>query len=189
MARPAKPVNVIQMEKKSHRTKKELAVRQKSEQEMLSGERIDKFTEVKNNTKASREFDRVVKIFDSIEKNDKMYETVINRYCLMLAECRELEDLKKTISVNIKHMIKLFKENIVAEAEPEAKALLYIDFAREIAQLSNTLIKYDREIEKKRGMLLAIEKESGMTMAAMLRTIPKKQEQGTNPLLEVLCSE
>ena len=99
------------------------------------------------------------------------------------------EDLKKTISVNIKHMIKLFKENIVAEAEPEAKALLYIDFAREIAQLSNTLIKYDREIEKKRGMLLAIEKESGMTMAAMLRTIPKKQEQGTNPLLEVLCSE
>ena len=183
MARPAKPVNVIQMEKKSHRTKKELAVRQKSEQEMLSGERIDKFTEVKNNTKASREFDRVVKILDSIEKNDKMYETVINRYCLMLAECRELEDLKKTISVNIKHMIKLFKENIVA------KALLYIDFAREIAQLSNTLIKYDREIEKKRGMLLAIEKESGMTMAAMLRTIPKKQEQGTNPLLEVLCSE
>ena len=107
----------------------------------------------------------------------------------MLAEYRELEDLKKTISVNIKHMIKLFKENIVAEAEPEAKALLYIDFAREIAQLSNTLIKYDREIEKKRGMLLAIEKESGMTMAAMLRTIPKKQEQGTNPLLEVLCSE
>ena len=76
MARPAKPVNVIQMEKKSHRTKKELAVRQKSEQEMLSGERIDKFTEVKNNTKASREFDRVVKILDSIEKNDKMYETV-----------------------------------------------------------------------------------------------------------------
>ena len=51
------------------------------------------------------------------------------------------------------------------------------------------MIKYDREIEKKRGMLLAIEKESGMTMAAMLRTIPKKQEQGTNPLLEVLCSE
>lgn len=189
MARPAKPVNVIQMEKKSHRTKKELAARQKSEKEMLSGERIEKFPEVKNNTKANREFERVVKILDSIEKNDKMYETVINRYCLMLAECRELEDLKKTISVNIKHMIKLFKENIVAEAEPEAKALLYIDFAREIAQLSNTLIKYDREIEKKRGMLLAIEKESGMTMAAMLRTIPKKQEQGTNPLLEVLCSE
>ena len=33
-----------------------------------------------------------------------------------------------------------------------------------------------------------IEKESGMTLAAMLRTIPKEPEKAANPLLEALNS-
>ena len=186
MARPSKPVSVIQMEDKAHRTKKELASRKRAEDGMQSGEQIQKFPEVRENRKASMEWDRVVSLLDKIGKNDRMYETVINRYCLMLAECRDMEKTKKTVEKNIKDMTTLFKKNILAEMDAEKKAELSIEFARTMVGLSNTLIKYDKEIEKKRAMLLAIEKESGMTMAAMLRSIPKEPEKTTNPLLEAL---
>ena len=51
MARPSKPVSVIQMEKKSHRTKKELASRKRAEDQMLAGDKIRKFPEVRENRK------------------------------------------------------------------------------------------------------------------------------------------
>ena len=188
MSRPSKPVSVIQMEKKAHRTKKELATRRQAENSTLTGEAISKFPEVRENRKASIEWERVTEILESIGKNDKMYETVINRYCLMLAECRELEELKKTVSKNIKGMDKQFKENILSQASTEEKATIAIEFADKLCKLSATLIQYDKEIEKKRSMLLSIEKETGMTMAAALRMIPKQQEQAKNPLLEVLGS-
>ena len=186
MARPSKPVSVIKQEKKAHRTNKELISRERSEKAMMSGDKIGKFPEVRENRKASMEFDRVVEILESIDKNDKMYETVINRYCLMLAECIEMQKLRKEVEKSIKDMKKMFKENILSEADSGQKADLSLKFADKMCKLSNTLIKYDAEIEKKRSMLLAIEKESGMTMAAMLRTIPKQPEQQKNPLLEVL---
>ena len=188
MARPSKPVSVIQMEKKSHRTKKELASRKRAEDQMLAGDKIRKFPEVRENRKASMEWDRITEILDRIDKNDRTYETVINRYCLMLAECRDMEKLKKTIEKTIKDLIKAFKEQVLAEVSPTEKAELLINFTEQIYKMSATLIKYDREIEKKRAMLLAIEKESGMTLAAMLRTIPKEPEKAANPLLEALNS-
>ena len=186
MARPSKPVSVIQMEDKAHRTKKELASRKRAEDGMQSGEQIKKFPEIKENKKASMEWDRVTGLLDKIGKNDRMYETVINRYCLILAECRDLENFRKTVKTNMKNMNTLFKENVLAEMNIEEKAELSIEFADKMARLSATLIKYDKEIDKKRAMLLAIEKESGMTMAAMLRSIPKEPEKTTNPLLEAL---
>ena len=134
------------------------------------------------------QWDRITEILDRIDKNDRTYETVINRYCLMLAECRDMEKLKKTIEKSIKNLIKAFKEQVLAEVSPTEKAELLINFTEQMYKMSATLIKYDREIEKKRAMLLAIEKESGMTLAAMLRTIPKEPEKAANPLLEALNS-
>ena len=134
------------------------------------------------------EWDRITEILDRIDKNDRTYETVINRYCLMLAECRDMEKLKKTIEKSIKDLIKAFKEQVLAEVSPMDKAELLINFTEQMYKMSATLIKYDREVEKKRAMLLAIEKESGMTLAAMLRTIPKEPEKAANPLLEALNS-
>lgn len=186
MARPAKPTSVIQLEGKSHRTKRELISRRQAEDKMMTGDGISKFPEVRENRKASMEWDRVVGILAKIEKNDKMYETVINRYCLMLAECREMEKNKKTIEKCIRDLTKLFKENVIRDMDAESKAEWTLEFSKEMVKLSNTLIKYDREIDKKRAMLLTIEKETGMTLAAMLRTIPKKPEESVNPLLEAL---
>ena len=86
------------------------------------------------------------------------------------------------------NVLKAFKEQVLAEVSPTEKAELLINFTEQMYKMSATLIKYDREIEKKRAMLLAIEKESGMTLAAMLRTIPKEPEKAANPLLEALNS-
>ena len=187
MARPSKPVSVIQNENKSHRTKKELASRKQAESGMLSGAEISKFPETKADRKASKEFDRVTEILSAIGKNDRMYETIINRYCIMLSECRNIEKLKKEMEKNIKNLSKSFKENMLqATLTPEERAVLTSDFSKQICKLANTMLKYDKEIDKKRTMLLAIEKETGMTMAAALRTIPKQEEKETNALLQVL---
>lgn len=96
MARPSKPVSVIQMEKKSHRTKKELASRKRAEDQMLAGDKIRKFPEVRENRKASMEWDRITEILDRIDKNDRTYETVINRYCLCWRNAGIWKKLKKT---------------------------------------------------------------------------------------------
>ena len=40
MPTPTKPANVIRLEKKSHRTKKELASRENAEKTLLTGEKL-----------------------------------------------------------------------------------------------------------------------------------------------------
>lgn len=188
MARPSKPASVIDIEGKSHRTKKEKIVRQRGEDAMESGIAMVKFPEVKKNKKASAEFDRITELLDKIKKNDRVYETVINRYCLMLAECTEIIEFKNELEKDLKRLKKTFKEASLAELEPERKMELCLDFAKSLEKTTRVLLNYDRELSKKRNMLLAIEKESGMTLAAMLRTVPKAPEKTTNALLEALGS-
>ena len=48
------------------------------------------------------------------------------------------------------------------------------------------LLGYDSAIQSKRKMLLDIEKENIMTIAAALRSIPKKSGDKKNALLEAL---
>ena len=47
MPTPTKPANVIRLEKKSHRTKKELASRENAEKALLTGEKLKERKEVK----------------------------------------------------------------------------------------------------------------------------------------------
>ena len=48
MPTPTKPANVIRLEKKSHRTKKELASRENAEKTLLTGEKLKERKEVKS---------------------------------------------------------------------------------------------------------------------------------------------
>jgi hypothetical protein len=50
------------------------------------------------------------------------------------------------------------------------------------------MIALDKQIQTKRKMLLDIEKENIMTIAAALRSIPKKTDEKENPLLKALNS-
>lgn len=174
MARPSKPVNVIELEKKSHRTKAELQQRRRAEAELLTGKIITETEEVKSNQLAHKEFLRVRKLLRAIGKDDDLYSGVINRYCLISAECMEFEQKRK----NIIRQQETLKEH--------SKNMEYEDYIEKSIELDKTLISYDRQIQAKRKMLFDIEKENVMTIASALRSIPKKPETKKSALLEAL---
>ncbi|MDY2864571.1 MAG: hypothetical protein SOT68_10345, partial [Oscillospiraceae bacterium] len=49
-----------------------------------------------------------------------------------------------------------------------------LDYFKTLAQMESAVINLDKQIMSKRKMLLDIEKENIMTIAAQLRSIPKK---------------
>ena len=65
---------------------------------------------------------------------------------------------------------------------------LFADVARSMAKITASINAIDKIIQQKRKMMLDIEKESVMTIAASLRSIPKTEEKASNPLLEALRS-
>ena len=178
MARPSKPVLVLENEKKSHRTKAELQKRKEEEAKLLSGMEMKERKEVRENKEAHKEFARLKKLMKNIEKNDALYETVINRYAMLLAECMDFEEKRESFYKDLQelteHMEEIVEETSLAEYH----------------KLKNTMQKnildIDRQVQAKRKMLLEIEKENVMTIAASLRSIPKKEDKADDPLLKVL---
>ena len=75
--RPSKPVAVIRAEGKSHRTKAELNAREKGEAAFATGIPIKEKEETKKNVVAHKEFLRVTKLLNKIEKCDALYENII----------------------------------------------------------------------------------------------------------------
>ena len=59
MPTPPKPVSVLRTEKKSHRTKAELAKRQAGEESLLTGKKLKEDALVKQNPHAHKEFIRM----------------------------------------------------------------------------------------------------------------------------------
>ena len=148
MARPPKAVSVIRLENKSHRTKAELATREKNESALLTGTKIKAKASTKRDIVAYKEFKRVQKLLAAIDKDDALYENVINRYCQLYAECNSLE-------VSRERIFEMF-----LETEEEA--------------LMAQMLSIDKQIQTKRDMMFKIEKENLMTVAASLRSVPKQ---------------
>lgn len=181
MPTPPKPFTVLTSEKKSHRTKAELKQRKKGEESLSTGVALKGRPEVKRNRQAHKEFKRLNELLTSIGKNDAIYETIINRYCMMLAECSDLETKREKIY----EMASTLEEKL-EELGGEASFDDLRQAIRDIAGIYATMISCDKQIQSKRKMLLEIEKENIMTIAAALRSIPKKEEKASNPLLEAL---
>jgi hypothetical protein len=185
MSRPPKPFVVLANEKKSHRTKKEMKQRQQGESALATGVALKERSNVKSNSVAHKEFKRINDLLKKIEKNDAIYEPVVNRYCLIQAECFELEQRREYFFSLIEALKEAFEE-ICDELAPDEKADKLIEFTREIARLTNGMMSLDKILQTKRKMLLDIEKENIMTIAAALRSIPKNEEKSSNKLLEAL---
>lgn len=180
MPTPPKPFMVLKNEKKSHRTKAELNQRKKSEESLSTGMALRERPEVKNNSIAHKEFIRLNKLLKGIEKNDAIYETVINRYCLMYAECFDFEEKRESFYQDIQELTK-DKEKLIETEEMSLSAYYKMKY-----NLQSTIINLDKQVQAKRKMLLDIEKENIMTIAAALRSIPKKIDSNENPLLKAL---
>lgn len=185
MPTPPKPAKIIQMEKKSHRTKKELKQRIKGEKELTSGTVLKERPEVVKNKIAHTEFVRLDKLLTGIEKNDAIYEVIINRYCLMIAECVGLEEKRERCYQAITKLDERFDEEI-DNAPEEERAKLIRSYSKSYNESLKSLLGCDSMIQSKRKMLLDIEKENIMTIAAALRSIPKKEEKKTNALRDAL---
>lgn len=88
MPTASKSADIIRMEGKSHRTKKELRQREQAEKALLTGIPLKERQEVKDNEIAHKEFLRLKKLLEKINKFDDMYGAVINRYCILYPEVR-----------------------------------------------------------------------------------------------------
>lgn len=178
MPTPPKPVNVIRLEKKSHRTSKELLERERAENSLLTGEILKESREVKENELAHKEFLRIKKLLKKVDKDDDLYGSTINRYCLLLAECTEFQDKREKMYSQLCDL----EENKDKFADDEDLSTYY----KLQNSMQKNLISLDRQVQAKRKMLLDIEKENIMTIASSLRSIPKKQENKKSALLEAL---
>jgi predicted nuclease with TOPRIM domain len=185
MPTPTKPFIVLKNEKKSHRTKKELKQRQQGEEALATGTALKERPEVKANKIAHKEFLRLNKLLKGIEKNDAIYESVINRYCMLQAECAMFDEKREELYKLIYDLENEYNK-ITENMDPGDKSPFYLEYSKNMAKLSTTMLNLDKQLQSKRKMLLDIEKENIMTIAAALRSIPKKPEKEENPLLKAL---
>lgn len=181
MPTPSKPAEVIKLEEKSHRTKRELAERERAEEQLLTGKILHETSEVKSNELAHKEFTRIRKLLKNIGKDDDLYGAAINRYCLLQAECIEFTAKREQM---YSQMIEL-EESRDSFAEADDLTSYY----KLQMQMQKNLIALDKQVQTKRKMLLDIEKENIMTIASSLRSVPKKTEKKRNPLMEALAGE
>lgn len=187
MPTPPKPFSVLKSEGKSHRTKKELKLREQGEKALSTGTALKARSEVKKNKIANKEFKRINELLKKIEKNDAIYEAVINRYCLIYAECIDFEDKKNKLYELVEKLENQFEES-KGYLEQEDLAKETRRFAKSISEIMGSIVDLDKQLQPKRKMLLDIEKENIMTIASALRVIPKKPENDSakETILKVL---
>ena len=180
MARPSKPVGVIESEGKSHRTKEELKFREEMEKSTLSGEPLFERQEVRKNKIAHKEFLRIKKLMASIDKSDGLYSSGINTSCMLYAEiCKLQQDIVEIDLLVEQAREKFYKKEVVTAEEVER-------FTNQIIKLLSQETTIMSLIDKKRSMMLAIDKENVMTISASLRSIPKTPQKQTNPIANLL---
>ena len=180
MPTPPKPFTVLVNEKKSHRTKAELKMREEGEKSLSTDIEIKERKEVKQNKFAHKEFQRIIKLLENINKNDAIYEAVINRYCLIQAECLDFEVKREKFYSDMSKLEDKYNEDEMPLSE----------YYSLINDMQKNIVNLDKQIQSKRKMLLDIEKENVMTIASALRSIPKKEDKASeNPLLKVLRGE
>ncbi|MEL7609503.1 MAG: hypothetical protein AAGU74_08340 [Bacillota bacterium] len=167
--RPSKPTDLLLLEGKSHRTKAEIETRKEAEKALVTGKHMRIWPEVKANAEARKEFNRVRALLAAIDKDDALHESTINRYALLKAECTEFEEKREAFYSNMRQM----EEEHAANPRDFSAATYYDTLSR----MQGSIISLDKQIMKKRQMLLAIEKENIMTIASVMRAIPKKPEE------------
>ena len=190
MGRPSKPTSVLIDEKKSHRTKEEIKEREASEQELLTGITLKEDVRVRENKVAHSEYKRVRNLFKTIGKNDNIYGAVINRYCLISSECRELEERRDKVNEMVGSVQKSFVEFLDASGiSATDKAEMLLELADKMARLSSLYLAYDKQVMNKRKMLFDIEKENIMTVAGALRSVPKSPKKKKSALADALSDD
>lgn len=184
MARPSKAAAVLEGEGRSHRTKAEMKQRTVGEKALATGKTLRERAEVKENPVAHREFKRVCGLLAVIGKNDALYEAIINRYCLLQAECAELAEMKEEFRAGRTELQEEYKAGKIGENVPGG--LTPSAYYKLVSTMQSNILALDKQIQAKQKMIFDIEKECAMTISSAARSIPKKPEAEKNPLLAAL---
>ena len=92
MPRPAKSASIIKLEKnKDHRTKREIASRERAEKALLTGKMMLETAEVRNDKVAHLEFLRLKPLLKAIDKFDEIYGAPVRRYCLNKSKLNDID--------------------------------------------------------------------------------------------------
>lgn len=207
MARPSKPVAVLESEKKSHRTKAELEQREKGEAALLSGKRCFERESVRENPVAHKEYQRLIKLMRAIGKDDALYAPEYNRYSELFSEEEfykgeivalqsELVSLRG-LTINAAAAANIISEEIETGNISEELTVTLDGLLENISKLHDQrgkllkqLSDMDLKVKQKREAMLALEKENCMTVSAALRTVPKEvQKPEEDALLKALREE
>ncbi len=207
MARPSKPVAVLESEKKSHRTKAELEQREKGEAALLSGKRCFERESVRANPVAHKEYQRLIKLMRAIGKDDALYAPEYNRYSELFSEEEfykgeivalqsELVSLRG-LTINAAAAANIISEEIETGNISEELTVTLDGLLENISKLHDQrgkllkqLSDMDLKVKQKREAMLALEKENCMTVSAALRTVPKEvQKPEEDALLKALREE
>jgi hypothetical protein len=180
--RPSKPLSLV----KGHRTKAEKEIRAKAESALVTGESMKEWEQVKNNPIAHKEFCRVKKLLRTINQDDALHEAVINRKCMLEAECVEFEERKIKFEKSIQELEECWDDEKLLKREE--RSISSLDYIKARTTLQGHILACDKAIMTKRKMLLDIEKESIMTIQSALRSIPKKPKEEANddPMAKLL---
>ena len=167
MGRPAKSyLALIQSNDISKKSKAEIEQRKKGEESLLSKVKMREFPETKANPKADLEYKRISKLMKKIEKDDDLFSAVINRYCMLKAECDEIKERSETLYGTIQQLQRQWESG---ESELEEKEYFNLQ-----AKLTAQYLSAEKSLSPKRKMLFDIEKENLMTIAGSIRCVPKQ---------------
>lgn len=173
MGRPPKSYLQLVNEKKSHRTKSELKQRKSQEEALLTQVKIKEFKSTKENEIAHKEFSRIIKLLKKIDKNDDLFAGVLNRYCMLKAECEDFEKKREAFYKNFDDLEEEWERQ--NELPSKERTITPLDYFKLKGQYQGQIVALDKQIQNKRKMMLDIEKENLMTVSSALRSIPKKQ--------------
>lgn len=183
MARPKKAISTID-NNVSRKTKAEIEIRKTAEESLLSKEKIFERDTVKKNPPAHKEFLRLKKLLEKINKADALYGAVLNRYCEIYGEIIAYEERRAELNLAVDKLKKEFDklENVDYEK--------VYSFGKMLTQLISQVNKVDALVMQKRKMMFDIEKENCMTVSSALRTIPREPTKAVeNPLLALLSGD
>lgn len=167
--RPSKPTSLILLEGKSHRTKAEIEKRKEAEKALVTGHPMKEWPSTKQDQVAHSHWVRLAKLYRAIGKNDALIEATVNRYCILSSECEAAEKEDQRL------------HELADKLDDRQDEMEFSDYIKLATEINKSIAKNQSTLQNKRKMLLGIEKENIMTLAAQMRSIPKQPDKNEKP--------
>lgn len=164
--RPSKPVQLLKLEGKSHRTKAELEHREKAEKSLYTGTTFKESPAVKADPIAHREFLRLKKLYKTIQYVDGLDEQIINRYCLLISQEQALAKMTERMRQDIDE----------------------IDDVKDRLRIYESIAGVTDKVMKTREMLLKLEDRMFLNPTARIKSVPKSppEEKKESPMAQFM---